>query len=77
MQSFSAFKSTRRLKIIKDKDTWCYGTNHGWQITETYPDDKPTSVFTICGEEFETLEKAEHALYQMYCDEEMLYEDWH
>lgn len=55
MQTFNQFKQTRKLKIVKDKDTWCYGVHGTWQITETYPEDVAGSVFTICGEEFSTL----------------------
>lgn len=76
MYTFNQFKQTRKLKIVKDKDTWCYGAHHTWQITETYPEDIAGSVFTICGEEFATLDEAEHALYNMYCDEEMLTEGY-
>lgn len=76
MQTFNQFQHTRRLKVVRDKDTWCYGVHGTWQITETYPEDVAGSVFTICGEEFTTLEAAEHALYNMYCDEEMLTEGY-
>jgi hypothetical protein len=72
MQTFEQFKATRKLKAGDDSDFWCYGFRGTWQIEEQYPDEDDASRFVICGEEFKTLEEAEHALYNMYCDEEML-----
>ena len=74
MLTIEQFRKTRKLVAKDDCDIWTYGVHHDWRICESF--DSPTK-YSVCGEEFDSLEKAEESLYQMYCDEEMLLEDYH
>lgn len=74
INTLAQFRSTRKLVAKDDCDLWTYGIHNDWHIVESF--DEPTK-YSVCGEEFDTLEEAEEALYRMYCDEESLYEDYH
>ena len=73
--NFNEFKSTRKLLHDEsgvDDEYWGYGLWHAWRIQECVD----TGLYYVCGEEFTTLEEAEHRLFQMYQDELMLTEGY-
>ncbi|WAQ79791.1 hypothetical protein SB2_0060 [Salmonella phage SB2] len=74
IQTIEQFRSTRKLVAKDNCDLWTYGVHHDWYIVESFDEH---TTYSVCGEEFDTLEEAEEALYRMYCDEESLYEDYH
>lgn len=76
MLTLNQFKATRKLKAGEACDYWTYGIRHDWVVEERYPQDG-VSEFYVCGEQFESLDDAVEALYMMYADTEMLYEDYH